>query len=106
MQTTEHGRERKAKQLAQRGTISGIGARVGRTMTLEIRGSDAVRARDIQPNLTGEQAAALARAENDEDVRQSLRRVHRRRLRLRPRQLRPDLTRISTQPPAGKPDWR
>ncbi|BFV54914.1 hypothetical protein KCMC57_up63720 [Kitasatospora sp. CMC57] len=69
VQTTERGRERRARQLAQRGTISGINARVGRTMTFEIQGSDAVRARDIHLNLTGEQAAALARAENEEDVR-------------------------------------
>ncbi|MFD4659816.1 hypothetical protein ACFWP2_29785 [Kitasatospora sp. NPDC058444] len=70
VQTTERGRERRAKQLAQRGTISGIGARVGRTTTFEIQGSDAVRARDVHLNLTGEQAAALARAENEDDVRQ------------------------------------
>ncbi|MFI8085800.1 hypothetical protein ACIF6L_34045 [Kitasatospora sp. NPDC086009] len=69
VQTTERGRERKAKQLSQRGTISGVSARVGRTMTFEIQGSDAVRARDVHLNLTGEQAAALARAEDEEDVR-------------------------------------
>ncbi len=38
-------------------------------MTFEIQGSDAVRARDIHLNLTGEQAAALARAENEDEVR-------------------------------------
>ncbi|MGE7439780.1 hypothetical protein [Kitasatospora sp. NPDC001175] len=69
VQTTERGRERKAKQLQQLGTISGIGARVGRTTTFAIRGSDAVRARDVHLNLSGEQAAALARAENEDDVR-------------------------------------
>ncbi|SDS48342.1 hypothetical protein SAMN05216371_0016 [Streptomyces sp. TLI_053] len=70
VQTTERGRERKAKQLAQRGTVSGVGARVGRAVSFEIRGSDAVRARDIQLNLTGEQAAALALAEDEGEVRQ------------------------------------
>ncbi|MEU4301907.1 hypothetical protein [Kitasatospora aureofaciens] len=69
VQTTERGRERKAKQLAQRGTISGIGARVGRAVSFEIRGSDAVRARDIHLNLTGEQAAALALAEDEDEAR-------------------------------------
>ncbi|MFB7667749.1 hypothetical protein ACFC1R_28125 [Kitasatospora sp. NPDC056138] len=69
LQTTERGRERKAKQLAQRGTVSGIGARVGRTVTFEIRGSDAVRARDIHLNLSGELAAALAVAEDEDEVR-------------------------------------
>ncbi|MCX5215975.1 hypothetical protein OG689_43335 [Kitasatospora sp. NBC_00240] len=39
-------------------------------MTFEIQGSDAVRARDVHLNLSGEQAAALARAEDEEDVRQ------------------------------------
>ncbi|MFE7528549.1 hypothetical protein ACFU7Y_22930 [Kitasatospora sp. NPDC057542] len=65
VQTTERGRERKAKQLAQRGTVSGIGARVGRAVSFEIRGSDAVRARDIHLSLSGEQAAALALAEDE-----------------------------------------
>ncbi|MDH6107930.1 hypothetical protein P3T36_006389 [Kitasatospora sp. MAP12-15] len=70
VQTTERGRERKAKQLAQRGTVSGIGARVGRAVSFEIRGSDAVRARDIHLDLSGEQAAALALAEDEDEVRQ------------------------------------
>ncbi|WP_035791299.1 hypothetical protein [Kitasatospora mediocidica] len=69
VQTTERGRERKAKQLAQRGTVSGIGARVGRAVSFEIRGSDAVRARDIHLNLSGDQAAALAVAEDEDEVR-------------------------------------
>ncbi|MCZ4124972.1 hypothetical protein [Streptomyces sp. H39-S7] len=69
-QTTERGRERKAKQLQQAGTFSGHSARIGRATTFEIRGSDAVRARDIHVNLTGEQAAALALAENEDEVRQ------------------------------------
>lgn len=70
VQTTERGRERRARQLEQRGTISGIGARVGRTATFAIRGSDAVRARDVHLDLSGEQAAALARAATEDEVRQ------------------------------------
>ncbi|MFJ9523518.1 hypothetical protein ACIRPK_35465 [Kitasatospora sp. NPDC101801] len=70
VQTTERGRERKAKQLAQRGRISGVRARVGRTMTFEIRGSDAVRQRDVHLELTGDQAAALARAQDEGEVRE------------------------------------
>ncbi|MER6401490.1 hypothetical protein ABT263_36445 [Kitasatospora sp. NPDC001603] len=70
VQTTERGRERKARQLAQRGAVSGVTARVGRTRTFEIQGSDAVRARDIHLTLSGEQAAALARAEDEGDVRE------------------------------------
>ncbi|OKI25151.1 hypothetical protein [Streptomyces sp. CB03911] len=70
VQTTERGRERKAKQLAKLGTYSGVRVRVGRAQTFEIRGSDAVRARDVHLDLSGEQAAALARAENEEAVRE------------------------------------
>lgn len=69
VQTTERGRERKAKQLQQTGGFSAHTARVGRAMTFEIRGSDAVRARDVHLNLTGDQAAALALADGDDDVR-------------------------------------
>ncbi|OKI95057.1 hypothetical protein [Kitasatospora sp. CB01950] len=70
VQTTERGRERKAKQLAKLGAHSGITARVGRTRTFEIQGSDAVRARDIHLNLTGEQAADLALAQDEGEVRE------------------------------------
>ncbi|GAA2753003.1 hypothetical protein [Kitasatospora cinereorecta] len=70
VQTTERGRERKAKQLQKLGTYSGVTVRVGRTRTFEIQGSDAVRARDIHLNLTGDQAAALARAEDEGEVRE------------------------------------
>ncbi|MGK4585970.1 hypothetical protein [Kitasatospora sp. HPMI-4] len=69
MQTTERSRERKAKQLAQLGTFSGHTARVGRATTFNIRGSDAVRSRDVHVTLTGEQAAALALAEDEDEVR-------------------------------------
>ncbi|MFE1318348.1 hypothetical protein [Kitasatospora phosalacinea] len=70
VQTTERGRERKAKQLAKLGSISGVSARVGRTMTFEIRGSDAVRARDVHLDLSGDQLAALARAQDEGEVRE------------------------------------
>ncbi|MHA6757060.1 helix-turn-helix domain-containing protein [Streptacidiphilus sp. PAMC 29251] len=69
VQTTERGRARKAKQLQQTGRFSAHTARVGRAMTFEIRGSDAVRARDVHVNLTGDQAAALAIAEDEDQVR-------------------------------------
>lgn len=68
-QTTERGRERKAKQLQQTGAFSGHSARVGRAMTFSIRGSDAVRSRDVHLDLSGDQAAALALAENEDEVR-------------------------------------
>jgi transposase len=68
-QTTERGRERKAKQLAQLGSFSGHSVRVGRTMTFNIQGSDAVRSRDVHLDLSGAQMAALARAESEDEVR-------------------------------------
>ncbi len=70
VQTTETGRKRKAKQLAKLGAHSGITARVGRAHTFNIQGSDAVRARDIHLDLTGEQAAALALAQDEGEVRE------------------------------------
>ena len=70
VQTTERGRERKAHQLEQRGTISGVQARVGRAVSFTIRGSDAIRARDVHLDLSGEQAAALARATDEIEIRQ------------------------------------
>ena len=69
VQTTERGRERKARQLAQLGPFSGHTARVGRAMTFNIRGSDAVRSRDVHLTLTGEQAASLALADTEDEVR-------------------------------------
>lgn len=68
MQTTERRRERKARQLRQL-RFSGHTARVGRAMTFTIQGSDAVRSRDVHVTLTGEQAAALAIAESEDEVR-------------------------------------
>ncbi|OKI99876.1 hypothetical protein [Kitasatospora sp. CB01950] len=70
VQTTERGRERKARQPAELGPHSGITARVGRTRTFEIQGSDAVRARDIHLALTGGQAAALALAQDEGEMRE------------------------------------
>ncbi|MFD5559052.1 helix-turn-helix domain-containing protein [Kitasatospora griseola] len=70
VQTTERGRERKAKQLAKLGAHSGVSARVGRTRSFDIRGSDAVRARDVHLGLTGDQAAALARAQDESEMRE------------------------------------
>lgn len=67
-QTTERGREHRARQLAQRGTVTGLSARIGRARTFEIRGSDAVRVRDAHLNLSGEQAAALALAQDEGQV--------------------------------------
>lgn len=68
-QTTARGRERKARQLEQLGAFSGHTARVGRTVSFSIRGSDAVRSRDVDLNLSGAQMADLARAENEDEVR-------------------------------------
>ncbi|WP_372412800.1 hypothetical protein [Streptomyces luteireticuli] len=72
VQTTPRGRERRARELEQRGAVSGVRARVGRTTSFNIRGSDAVRTRDIYLTLSGEQAAELARAENEDEVRQAV----------------------------------
>lgn len=68
VQTTERGRERKAKQLERR-PISGLHLRVGRAATFEICGSSAVRSRDVHLALTGDQAARLVRADNEDEIR-------------------------------------
>ncbi|WP_329020774.1 hypothetical protein [Streptomyces sp. NBC_01601] len=68
VQTTPRGRERRAREMEARGDRSGIGARVGRANTFNVRGSDAVRARDIHLDLTGSQVAALARATEESEV--------------------------------------
>ncbi|WP_432158594.1 hypothetical protein [Streptomyces sp. bgisy153] len=68
VQTTARGRERKAREMEARGDRSGIGARVGRANTFQIRGSDAVRARDVYLDLTGAQVADLARATEESQV--------------------------------------
>lgn len=41
---------------------------MSRARTFEIRGSNALRQRDIDLDLTGEQAAALARAGSDDEA--------------------------------------
>ncbi|WP_199550268.1 hypothetical protein [Streptomyces sp. N35] len=69
VQTTERGRERRAKQFEGRGRYSGVSVTVSRATTFTIRGSDAVRQRDVDVELTGEQAAALARSDSDDDAR-------------------------------------
>ncbi|WP_217231377.1 hypothetical protein [Streptomyces anulatus] len=68
VQTTPLGRERRARQMKARGKRSGIGARVGRANTFQVRGSDAVRARDIHLDLTGAQVAALTLATEETEV--------------------------------------
>ncbi|MEV7157168.1 hypothetical protein AB0N77_21470 [Streptomyces misionensis] len=68
VQTTPRGRERRAREMEARGDRSGVGARVGRANTFQIRGSDAVRARDVYLDLTGAQVAALARATEESEV--------------------------------------
>jgi hypothetical protein len=73
VQTTERGRERKARELQQLGAFSGHTARVGRATTFNIRGSDAVRSRDVHVTLTGDQAAALALADTEDEVRAVIR---------------------------------
>jgi hypothetical protein len=70
VQTTPRGRERRAREMEARGDRSGIGARVGRANTFDIRGSDAVRAKDAHIDLTGSQVAALARATEESEVEQ------------------------------------
>ncbi|MEO3976971.1 hypothetical protein [Streptomyces sp. CAU 1734] len=68
VQTTPRGRERRAQEMEARKGRSGIGARVGRANTFQVRGSDAVRARDIYLHLTGAQVAALTRATEESEV--------------------------------------
>lgn len=69
VQTTQRSREQRARKFAERKEKrSGIQARVGRANTFNIRGSDAVRMRDAFIDLTGEQAAVLARATDEAEV--------------------------------------
>ncbi|KOU43238.1 hypothetical protein [Streptomyces sp. WM6378] len=63
-QTTKRGRERRARQAEQhRGDVL-----VPRVNNFTVRGSDAVRPRDISISLSGTQLAALALAENESQV--------------------------------------
>jgi DNA-binding transcriptional regulator YiaG len=67
-QVTDRGRERRAKQMEKEpaGTIR---VRVDRAGTFSVRGSDAVRQRTVELDLKPDQAAALARATDEDDVR-------------------------------------
>ncbi|MFG2210985.1 hypothetical protein [Streptomyces sp. NPDC048638] len=63
-QTTKRGRERRARQAEQhRGDVL-----VPRVNNFTVRGSDAIRTRDISISLSGQDLAALARAENESQV--------------------------------------
>jgi hypothetical protein len=70
VQTTPRGRKRRANTFRARGSqLTGFDAVISRTQMFEIRGSDAIRARPISVAFTGTQAARLAEAETDDDVR-------------------------------------
>jgi transcriptional regulator with XRE-family HTH domain len=72
-QVTERGRERKARQLeAQGGAPSSVTVQVDRAYDFTINGSPALRGRPIEADLTGEEAAALARAQTEEDVKAAI----------------------------------
>ncbi|GAU71321.1 putative terminal protein [Streptomyces sp. NBRC 110611] len=71
-QTTPHGRERRARQFEREGSVSRVAVRVSRARSFAIRGSDAIRGRDIYLRLTCEQAAALVHASTDDAVRQTI----------------------------------
>jgi predicted transcriptional regulator len=68
VQTTERGRERRARQI-ERNEV-GSNAEVGRTTTFAIRGSDAVRSTYVPLHLSAEELAALTRAESDAEAEQ------------------------------------
>jgi DNA-binding transcriptional regulator YdaS (Cro superfamily) len=68
VQTTPAGRERKARQIEGEAD-SGIRLRVSRAGTFQIKGSDAVRPRDVDLYLTGEEAARFARATTEEEAK-------------------------------------
>ncbi|MBQ0888584.1 hypothetical protein KBZ94_27305 [Streptomyces sp. RM72] len=63
-QTTKRGRERRARQAEHhRGHVL-----VPRVNNFTVRGSDAIRSRDINITLSGQDLAALARAESESEV--------------------------------------
>lgn len=68
VQTTRRGRERRARKLEGLGINSGFGAHISRAGTFLVRGSDAVRQRDIKLTFTGKEAALLARGDDEEAV--------------------------------------
>lgn len=67
-QVTDRGRERRAKQM-ERQPMGTVRVRVDRAGTFQVRGSDAVRDQTVDLDLMPEQAAALARATDENDVR-------------------------------------
>ncbi|MFD7555815.1 hypothetical protein ACFV9E_14930 [Streptomyces sp. NPDC059835] len=67
VQTTERGRERRAREVERAAT--GSNASVSRTATFAIRGSDAIRAQDVPLRLSAAQIAALVRAQDEETAR-------------------------------------
>lgn len=67
-QVTDKGRERRAKQM-EREPAGTLRVRIDRAGTFAVRGSDAVRPRTVDLDLKPEQAAALARATDENDVR-------------------------------------
>jgi DNA-binding transcriptional regulator YiaG len=64
VQTTERGRERRARQVEQMPT-GAVRMRVNRMHSFQVRGSSAIRGRAVMVNLTPDQAAALVRADSD-----------------------------------------
>jgi|GEM_PF-3245074 len=71
VQTTPAGRERKARQIEAE-PDSGIRLRVSRAGTFEIKGSDAVRQRDVDLYLSGEEAARFARASTAAEAQEAV----------------------------------
>ncbi|MFJ9427983.1 helix-turn-helix domain-containing protein [Streptomyces sp. NPDC101249] len=66
-QVTDKGRERRARQM-EREPAGTVRVRVDRAGTFGIKGSPGVRPRTIELDLKPEQAAALARATDENDV--------------------------------------
>jgi DNA-binding transcriptional regulator YiaG len=69
VQTTERGRERRAKQVEQ-GAAGAVRLRVDRAASFQVRGSSAARPRSIMVDLTAEQAARLVRAGDESQIHQ------------------------------------
>jgi len=67
-QTTERGRERRARQVEAQPEGS-MRLRVTRSGSFTVRGSSAIRPRPVMLSLTSEQAGRVVRAQSDEDVK-------------------------------------
>lgn len=67
VQTTPRGRERRAREYEGLPS-SGHSAWISRATSFTVRGSDGVRPRDIDLSLTGDEVAALTRAETEEEA--------------------------------------